>query len=393
MNKKQQLVSELTERIEHAGITLPESEDGSCWVFRAKDTYWEEFPEGYCRRGVLGSKESLESNLACLSEETLVRILADDKIVEGMPFDQLWSSWGRAKYFVCEPRLVYIKETRIPTLFLRHDCFLHLFRGYTFQNSYDIVADGSNGSGGNHLNTVYGIINPPMYFDYDEDDPAVEEAAKASWKKEWAVFRKAMILSFPFQACWNIGAFERLLQEHPGLFDEFMNQTDKYGMRQGLDTTLGVRQIYEAAKSTAERLKGTPQTLLEIPMIMEESSGRTMMCGILKFSKRVVSFTWSVQDERKELALEMPLHETECVSPEDNDYPRSKYYYYYSWTSLALVLLRLSGVRFGYYASAVSKNNTNWDRAPVLFHRLEECATGLQSMWNLCYDYCAAVFG
>lgn len=385
MNKKQQLVSELTERVKSAGVILPNDARERPWEIYAGARYWKEFPDGHCRKGVIGHPVSLESNLACLSEDTLTAILADDKITEGCTWNDLWKAWGRAGYFICEPSLVYLPGSKIPTLRMRHDCYLHLFRGYGFQNSRDIMDDGSNGFSGNHLQLVCNLIDPvrrdSIYEGFGGD---AEELVEATWKREWAVFRKAMVIAFPFQACWNIAAFDRLLEEKPEMFNEFVNLTDEHGMYQDLNSDIGVREIQAAAWNTTRDPDDTEGLKLTVPMVMtSRSGGAKFLCGILRFYEDAVSLTWSVKGERKFLSLSFPKYEQGVSTERD--------YYYYIWTSLALVLLKFSGMWFGVYSTELPKKAA-WDSVPPVFYNSEECADSLNRMWDFCYNFCSTAY-
>lgn len=384
MNKKHEMVSELTKRIELAKVELPTEdllydEPSKYW---AKSDYWERYPQGHSRDG---ATVSIESTLACLSEDSLARILADDKIQDGIAWVELWRLWGRAGYFECAPRIIH-SAFGAPTLRMRHDCYLHLFRGVGFQNSMDITDNGSNGESGKHLEGMRGIICLPEESSLLSGE-CDEEAVKENWMKTWAVWRAAMIYSFPFQACMGKKVFLKLLRDNVELFDRFMVETDACGMHFDLDASVGVKQIYEAAKKT------TPVEfpVLSVPLV--EGKG---VIAIADFAKDAVSVTWSILGARQVLTLRFPEwdreafeRELECLdlACDTPTYASESNYYYYCWTQLADVLLVLSGMSVNQYY-AIRPKGGNWDRAPMAFYPRGRCADGLSALWDRCYEYC-----
>lgn len=383
MNKKQQMVSELIDRIENAHVQKPnEVAFGDEMQLRAYPKYWEQFPDGHCRW------HSVETDLACLSEDTLARILADDKIQEGMSWESLWHAWGRASYFNCAPSIIYGRDKHVPVLRMRHDCYLSWFRGYRFQMSMDICADGSNGES-RYLNNIESVITAPVES-IILDDSVDEDTAIDDWNTKWAVFRKALVYSLPFEACAGKRVFTRLLDNNPDMFDEFMTRTDQELMHYHLAEGIGIKQISRACREGST----IRYPLFTIPLLTS-GNDKPKVCAVLALSEDRVSLTWSVAGKQRRFQLAMPKwdryayeRQLKCLDLSEDvpSYPSESDYYYYCWTALAVVLITLAGAGTGRYI--IDPYKLGWDETSSALYNIKLCAQGMSDIWDLCRDYC-----
>lgn len=97
--------------------------------------------------------------LRFLPEDNLQKIL-DCDIKDWSEFSKVYNAWGRAGALRFEPYMTDQHEN--PTLVLRHNRYLHMFRGYHFQASGTIDGIGDCGSGSYRTDF---LIRPSYYHE------------------------------------------------------------------------------------------------------------------------------------------------------------------------------------------------------------------------------------
>lgn len=378
MNKKHQLVSELTDRIVNSGIILPEDT-----VARAPADFWKNYPDGHCDDSVC---PSLEGQLSCLLESQLESILKDDHIQEGMEFHSLWKAWGTAGYLQCDPIIMDLPNDRVPMLRIRHDAYLHWMRGYGFQCSFDAYCNGSNGSSATNMYMAKRACTLSEYSErYEQDE------GSAAWEQEYAVFRKAMMLRYPFEACAQKKSFYRVLQGQADIFDEFFNRTDKKCLRMGLDKSLGIR----ALRRKCQEAEPSGDTVLWIPLhqtTVRKGEKREEVFATLFLGETFVSLHWKHGGDKK-LTINFPAWEKDTymaelqgldLAAEHPVYPIQGDYLYQCWSCLSLTLLTLAGVSYSgmwFHSPYVTMPSTH------LFNQ-KDLVGSTEELGRVLYEHC-----
>lgn len=356
MNKKQALVTEILERL--SVLDIPSEE------LYAKNEFWSEYPDGHYNSTIYPSIEGL---LSCLTKDSLQAIVDKDYIELGKTFNSAWNEWGRAGYLQSVPEVIQ-DRTGVPILRLRHDCYLHWFRGYGFQNSYDAYCNGSNGESPKTFNKIREAITT------DIDNPA-------EWNKTWALFRKAMVLSYPAQACAGKNVFYKMLNEHSDVFDDFITQTDKAVMRVGLDPSM----TWNEMKEQASKQQFNCSIDLEVPIVLRNPKGESnQVCGILRFGKSSVSFTWSEDLQSRSMCINFPKWSAgDATLDTTATFLSQREYLLECWVNLGYTLLTMAGVICAPYHIALSARR-NIDVAAVNWCDQDTCVTNIRTLNEVC---------
>lgn len=390
MNKKHEMVEMILNRIDQLGIMYDEEIGCGETKLRADDKFWERYPQGYHYPNF---DATVEEKLSCLSERSLNKILSSDHMKPHMTFGDVWHSWGRAGYFKDKPELLDL-GTSWPILRLRHDCYLTWFRDAGFQNSCDAYFNGSNGASA----MDFGIARRAMSItpcndlfwekDGEERDPDV---AEAEWNEKWAMFRKAMFLSYPAQAACGKSVFQKVLSDEPELFEEFITLTDKQCAHMNLDPAMTLKRMKELARE----IKFEWPAVAEIPMITRNSTADGFdIYAMLRLSEHQVSLMWSVEGKQNQYTIPFPEWSAEDwigeaitldLAAESPECLTQKEYLYSCWVNLSVTLLMMAGIEFSLYWAFPSKG-LMFDTTPLCFSPVHMCAKGINDVGSLCYD-------
>lgn len=335
MNKKQELVEKVLEKLEKSEVVLA---DGS--TLRACANFWDKYPDGHCA-DMMG--DSIEHLLSRLVEENLEQI-ANTTLPPKTEFSVLWREWGKQGFLKSEPKLLDIGG--IPTLRIRHDSYLSWFRGYCFQNSCDAYGNGSNGESGKNLQDVMNICK-----DLLERSP------------EWATCCHALLLSFPFSACRGKRSFHTALHDHPEAFDALMEQTNKQLMRIQLPDgmTLGGLSTNMLEEEAAAKV------FYEFPIVC---AGK--LFALLCVSRKSVQLIWMVYRIRNSYTVNFPVWDGE-MSLDENDY------YTLMWEGLAVTMLTMAGFMVTEYRiTPLDPARTN--ASPALYYNPNTAVDSLSAL-------------
>lgn len=365
MNKKQNLVNEIINRMEKAHVNFGSD------VVRCQSGYWDKYPDGNCDIDpvTLEVNSCIESTLACLSVSSLERIAENDLIEEGMQVPKLWRVWGQAGYFKMDPEIFMIGRT--PVFKFRHDCFLAPWRDSGFQNSYDAYYNGSNGSSSMDIQRALRAIEIPehhsSFFDVSGEERPNDVVIR-EWNQKWALFRKAMFVSYPIEACSGKSAFHQTLKAHSKVFSDYVDAVGSDYFHLGLDSELTWSKMIEQAS----RVDVLNRPAVEKSLI--EESKFPEVFGTMKFGRNFVSFTWN-DGEPKSLAIEFPEWERNAWNTEATfldlgcDHPQmlpESDYYCTCWLRLSIVLLAMAGVACAIF---YMKKASNMRTIPPLFEK------------------------
>lgn len=348
MNKKQALVTEILERL--SVLDIPSDE------LYAKDEFWSEYPDGHYNSTIYPSIEGL---LSCLTKDSLQAIVDKDYIEPGKTFNSAWNEWGRAGYLQSIPEVIQ-DRSGVPILRLRHDCYLHWFRGYGFQNSYDAYCNGSNGESPKTFNKIREAITT------DIDNPA-------EWNKTWALFRKAMIVSYPAQACAGKTVFYKMLNEHSDVFDDFITLTDEKCLHLDLDPSM----TWNVMKEQASKQMFNCSIDFEVPiMIKSTKAEKQQFCGILRFGKSAVSYTWCENMQSHSMCINFPKFGKNTLLHQQE-------YLLECWVNLGYTLLTMAGIICAKY-NIVLPANRKINVIDVSWTQSELWATNISTLNEVC---------
>lgn len=381
MSKKQEMVNELIERLSVLNIDDNTATLGNLRL-HAEDKFWERYPDGHCNS--ILEAPSVEGRLSCLAEESLQAILANDLIDPEISFSDLWGKWGRAGYFKCAPSIIKDRQGT-PILRMRHDCYLHWFRGNGFQVSYDAYCNGSNGSSFMNFFTTRKAITLPECSSYrDEDDYTTD--FDAMWNHEWSLFRKAMVVSSIAQACAGKSVFYQMVNEHSSVLDEFISMTDNRCMKIDVDSSLSWSDMYREASGA----RFSCPMELEVPVVTSRNNDKDVnVLGILRFGKSAVSFTWSEKGRLHSLCIEFPEWEREAWADEvsggvERCMLDMRNYLLECWVNLGYTLITLAGIICERYVISPDKGK-KFDSFPVAWWTRNECASNLTELYSCCF--------
>lgn len=380
MNKKRELVNTILDAVEAANVKLPEEagfalDAGYKLGCADPDRYWKRNPNGHSREDAT----CIEQLLACLDEHSLEDILASGGIPEGIEWNDLWRTWGAVGCFQCVPTIIEDDE-RIPVLRIRHDSYLSWFRGYAFQNSCDLRANGSNGASNSDLELAVKCVTCP-WWDTDEE--------KAAWESKHALFRKALILSYPICAAGNQQSFYKCLQSYPEVFEDFIARTDKRCLHLDLDTSLTLEKM--RAEAAATKFEGP--IVEELALVRDDGYG-----VILRYNTKCVSVSWSEDGENHSLCIHIPEWDKEVYMGELDDigdmncgqypnYPSMQYDLLCCWTGLTITLLALMGGQISYhYWVPTKKLAAKMDKILPSFFSDEKHASDPRLVWDKLYE-------
>lgn len=390
MNKKQSLVEELLQRM--SVLNIPDSAEDDLVEdrLRATNDFWERYPEGHCNSMFYPSIEGL---LSCMTEEQLQRLVDEAKFEPGKKFRDVWLAWGRAGYFKSEPQL--LEEGRTPVLRVRHDCYLHWFKDSGFQNSHDAYANGSNGSSYMTFSSARRAMDCPPCSSFRDDDDYTTDF-DVLWNKDWRVFRRAMFLSFAFQACLDKRVFQQVLLTQADLFDRFLNLTDEKVAHAHTDVSLGYNEL--RAVCAATEFDGP--VLFEIPLVYKPANWDMSVYAILRFSETCVGITWHEGESVQHMAIRFPkweqeawLEEARCMdlSCEHPEMLPVREYYHECWLDLAITLCGLA--RIGTDRCWMRPwRETKFSLAPIVFWTEDQCASGYEKISTVCHNTAAKLY-
>lgn len=389
MNRKRELVNPILDNLERAGVKLSDTlelagNDGDIsyidkgFYLRCKDSdlYWKLNPTGNC----MEYSGCIEQNLACLEEQNLERILTSGGIPENIEWCDLWRSWEAAGYFECAPSIIE-DEDHVPILRIWHDAYLGWFRGYCFQNSYDLRANGSKGNSPSDLQLAEACVTCPWYSD---------TADRSAWEHEYALFRKAIILAYPFSAAGCDQHFPQLLHNYPSLFEEFINRTDKEKMHLNLDAGLTLCEMRNQSSS----IKFQGPVAEEITLTQEGGYG-----VVLRYNEQYVSVSWSESGENRSLTIKIPKWGSEPSSMEDRNCARRprceniSAYLNGCWYCLTITLLTLASCQVSHNFWCPSEQLASvMDKMTSNVSAEDKRASSLQDVWDELYclsrNYC-----
>lgn len=348
MSKKQEMVSELTKRIESGNVELCCEYDcmsGSSEQMPLCTTvsdYWKKYPDGYFR----DSKGSVESVLACLTNESLEKILGDDSITADSSWDTLWLSWGRKGYLRSDASLLTSQEW-VPTLRLRHDRYLSWFQGYRFHLTDDLFNGRECWPGSDSLpDVVRAITLSDLVFDQERKP----EMCKQKWYRDNALFRRAMLFGCVASACSNTPVFYRVLHDNTKIFDEFLSLSDKYCTKTQTDDQIGVKNIRRAARKSAPTSKATVYGAY-----LQDSRKDKGIFGWLSFGLTYVSLSMIRDGKDYTLTLNFPKWDRQayeyerenidCTGDKPVQLPYDAYLYT-CWCTLLYALLALADILY-----------------------------------------------
>lgn len=335
MNKKQELVEKVLEKLEKSEVVLTE---GS--TLRAYANFWDKYPDGHYGDMM---EDSIEHLLSRLLEENLEQI-ANATIPHKTEFSVLWREWGKQGFLKSEPKLLDIGG--ISTLRIRHDSYLSWFRGYCFQNSCDAYGNGSNGESRKNLQDIMNICKDLL-----------------ERSSEWATCCHALLLSLPFSACRGKKSFHTALHDYPDAFDALMEQTNKRLMHIQLPDGMTLGGL-----STAMLKAWTPSIpFYEFPIVR---AGK--LFALLRISRRSVQLIWMLDRVRSSFTVNFPVWDDE-MSLDENAY------YNQMWEGLAVTMLTLAGFMVTeYQITPLEPARTNASSA--LFHKPDAAIDSLSAL-------------
>lgn len=311
MSKKQELVKLVLDRLERAGVDCGEME------LYAEEGFWNKHPNGYCFSPL---EQSVEAKLSCLTGRNLVSITEDDGITMGASLADLWSEWGRKGYFKADPEIITFDS--IPMLRLRHDSYLSCGGSFVFKNSKDAYSGSNNGSS-KAMNIDF--ITAPSGVDEDE------------WNKEWALFRRAMYISYPIEALLGRNTLFSLLDHNPQYFDAFVNRVDSEYTRAGIDGSLTWRQMLKDVEVTDN--SWLTDSSLFIASGESNAEDGFSVFATLSFGRANVSLYFSDGRGSHQFTVRIP-----AWMPRSSGV-REDYYFYTCWYRLSVTLLTMAHIR------------------------------------------------
>lgn len=356
MNKKQRLVDRVIQKLEQRGVVF----DG-CHAAEAPTGYWSEYPYGFSNEA-----DTAVERLACLNESQLNKAAVNCKFPWGTKFSDVWREWGRNGVFTCAPEVL---PNDTPFFRIRHDMYLYLnTRIHVFQQAKD-------GWGHN----IVGASDDTMYRDADIITPSrYLTTVPELWKKDWALFRRAMILAHPFTACVGKSSFYEMLEAWPDKFDGFINTVDDDLLRFKLDTGLSYVEMCKLSAYT--EFSGTIHT--EVAIINK----RTLrQMALLRFGKCTVQMVWNADGDYKQLAILCPkwdkhAYMTEIWETKQPEVQQDECNYYAGvWTNLSIVLLTMAGLA-PLPTEFRSVRAHKFDEADVVFHPADDCVDGMDAL-------------
>ena len=335
MNKKQELVEKVLEKLEKSECVI---EEGS--ALRASVSFWDKYPDGHYADMM---DDSVEHLLSRLTEANLGQI-ANSPIPSKTEFYVLWREWGKQGFLKSKPELMDVGG--IPTLRIRHDSYLSWFRGYCFQNSYDAYGNGSNGESRKNLQDVMNICK-----DLLERSP------------EWTTCCHTLLLSAPFSACRGKRSFHAALQECPEAFDALMEQTNKRLMHIQLPEGMTLDKL----SATMRKETAAATVFYEFPITR---AGK--LFALLCISRRSVQLIWMLDRVRSSFTVNFPVWDDE-MSLDENAY------YNQMWEGLAVTMLTLAGFMVTeYQITPLEPARTNASSA--LFHKPDAAIDSLSAL-------------
>lgn len=308
MNKKRELVEQVLDLMEASHV-----EQDSYPSLRAVTAFWIAHPSGHYNDG----NASTEGALSCLMEENLSAILAMGVPQNGMKYTDLWREWGRQGCLKSVPTVMNI--TGIPILRIRHDSYLHWYRGYEFQNSYDAYANGSNGESDPYLEEAVELCRQFTHPDY-------EEQCKHMSDLEVKMCCTAIIASYPFYACRGKNSFYRVLKQYPEVFDEFLFRTGDLFHR--------FVRCFVPVKTLCEEMSDKPMDCQPLQEYAVLNDGKQI--ALLRLGETAVQLVWHCKDRLHSYTIKFPYWCNLFTNKRDQ-------YLLKMWGWLAISLLTLAG--------------------------------------------------
>lgn len=375
MNKKT-LVQQVLTQMEKAEIVFNEYTR-----VHAEENFWERYPDGHY---ATSAYYCVEEHLSCLDENSLCQILELAPFPKSIEFPALWRAWGREGCFKCEPTILTWENRRAPVLRIRHDSYLHYMRGYAFQNSHDAFCDGSNGESSNLTKDIRAI----SWSEYALGDEQDESKERDKWQKEWALFRKAMIVQHPFVACGGLQTFYAMLDEYPEVFEKFINLTDSRVMELNLDPTLTLEEMRKRCKDKPFDWR---RGVFELALMYQNQ-----YYGRLRFGETAVSFTWRSNKETHCSTINFPEWDKQSYFSElynirdmnadlRPEQLSQREYLHACWNGLATMLLSLGGVSIsqGYCAP---RRGWEFETTTVCLDTPSSQMQGMADLWDKVHE-------
>lgn len=335
MNRKQEMVSALTRRISAAGLELSVGE--ACF---ADNHYWERYPDGHCDSFIT---PSIEAHLACLVDSTLESLVKDDSIERCKTWPELWSTWGNKGLLKSPPELLHVKG--VPILRIRHDSYLTCVGKNIFINHRDAYGNGNNGVSCGDLSQTIRAISLPTHVGLSWDS-----AKREDWYRENVLFRKAMVLRYPFEACSSLRTFHTLLSDSPEVFDQFITETDDSILCCNLDRSFGLDDMQDGMRATVDK-----ECAKFVVALLARGSAGLQVFAILRYSMGGVTLRWSEQGVLRNLCVSIPVWDAATYMEElrcaDMDLDKmvqlsEREYYRQCWCSLSLTLMTMAGIQY-----------------------------------------------
>lgn len=190
-------------------------------------------PDLHHYTGIFGNHELVADNKAevaekfkYLPEANLKDIFNDlEKLKYAKNFEDFMNDLAVRNYLKFKP-FVTKNAYGTPTLVLRHNRFVHLFRGYYFQVSYSANGEGEYRTANVRLDNLLSNIKKIMLVSPDDcdalydgtSDKELSEAVKRSKLPEIVAYMNCI------NVCFGIEAFDKLLVESPEVVDEFVRE-------------------------------------------------------------------------------------------------------------------------------------------------------------------------
>lgn len=213
-----------------------------------------------------------------LNVQTIIKECGTDKT-----FAYFMKSASKMGYLKFEP---YIKENECgtPTLILKYNRYVHLFRGYHYQCSY--TADGhgeysSAGSRTDYLNNIFG-----------------RELRESK-------LLKVLYYMNLIACCKGIDAFDNLLKTNPELVDKFMKAStkdvfDSYDITY-MNDMMNVFSLVDTGASDEKQKLPEPKDIFRVAL-----NATTDMCRIKIYDTRLVGIEVWLDEKVQEVLFTLP---------------------------------------------------------------------------------------
>lgn len=377
MSKKRILVNDLISRLETGGAILPDN-----MITEAQAGFWDEYPDGHFYDP---ANPRLECYLSRLTKENLDTILSDTGIEPGVDFWTLWRQWGRKFYLRSDPVILHNGDE--PVLRIRHDSYIQPFGTQGFQNGQDLYGHiFSSSRSALTMAEAMAAITMPL-----ETGGLTEQM----WNDTCKLFRRVMLMSFPFEAAGKNTSFHKALHRWPQVFDKFLDEVDSNILHLNIGG-MEMHDVYHQIQM--QELRDEELVLPMVGRTVRKTGGyNDVVFASLHYSTTGVSLTWRANNYDECYTVTFPEWDCEAYVEELNKLdlrlqkPRGlceQMYIYQCWMRLSISLLTLMGIGVADEWCPATTYGGMYCAPPALFKQ-KDLITGVGRLHSYLWGYCS----